>query len=56
MVVRHQCMQRWKSYREANIFKHVTKKIHICVENGMANLILLCTFGYCFAGVLVGEQ
>lgn len=52
----HQCMQCWKPYRQANIFKHVTKKIYVCVENGMANVIVLCTFGRRFAVIPVGEQ
>lgn len=51
-----QCMQCWKPYRQANIFKHVTKKIYVCVENGMANVIVLCTFGRRFVGIPVGEQ
>lgn len=41
----HQRMRCWKSKGEANIFKDATKKVYKCVENGMANLILLCTFG-----------
>lgn len=45
VAVWHQSMQCWKPVGKANIFKDVAKKICVCVENGMANLILLCILG-----------